>query len=86
MKTVYSMQRCADRFDTVLELGGNWALGAWDEVDEMGLVRKLWIAIHFHTLQGYGHYLKRGSKCSICGTVFPIEVIGMRNMFDGLEG
>lgn len=69
-----------DDFDTILRLGGKWALGSWEEVDiDTGYWDYTWIAIHLHG-RDYGYWLKRGSKCSKCGIPFPPKVIGMLNM------
>lgn len=75
----------SQKFDTILELGKGWAIAGWNEVTELRDTDVVWIAIHIHDRPDYGYWLKKGSKCSVCSKVFPVEVIGMLNMFRGLQ-
>ena len=66
-------------FDTILRLGGDWALGR-------RRVDRSWTALHLHGCNNYGWCMLYKNACSMCEEVFPDKVIGMLNMMQGLEG
>ena len=65
-------------FDTLLKLGGGWALGR-------NAVSQTWIALHTHGCNNYGWMVELGGTCSVCREVFPDKVVGMWNMMKALD-
>ena len=64
-------------FDTLLKLGGGWALGR-------NKASRKWTALHIHGCNNYG-WLGMYGYCSVCGEVFPDKVVGMWNMMKALD-
>ena len=66
-------------FDTMLRLGGGWALGRRREGD------RSWTALHLHGCNNYGWCMLYKAACSMCDEAFPDKVIGMLNMMKALD-
>ena len=68
----------------VLNFEPSWYVMSWKAIH---LAPVTWISMHRHlgTKRSDGWLLQRGAKCSQCGMKFPVELIGMMNMMNGLE-
>ena len=69
-------------FDTILKLGGGWALGR-------NAASQNWTALHTHGCNNYGWLVadveSDNGTCSVCREVFPDKVVGMWNMMKALD-